>query len=181
MELAITVTASIAFLLQASGEQVGLATNARDAAQAARYEQAEREVLSRGEADAVIEESDRSDALNPLEVPTRRSPLQSALITENLARVLPTDGLDLRGLLAAVQGRLRTDAAVLPVVTKLTEDAALALAMMRESGYVVTIFLAGRRADYDQAASLCLPHQIDVLHIEHERDLYTLSPEHIGR
>ena len=47
MELAITTTASIAYLLQVAGEQVGMLTNARDAAEIARYNVESREALSR--------------------------------------------------------------------------------------------------------------------------------------
>ncbi len=99
MELAITTTASIAYLLQMSGEQVGMLTNARDAAEVAKYEVAAQESLSKDEARAsIVGEADPA-RISPLSVHTVRSPLQSQRIAENLARVLPGAGLDCEQLL----------------------------------------------------------------------------------
>ena len=47
-ELAITTTASIAYLLQASGEQVGMITNGLDAAEEAQWEVVSKEVVAKG-------------------------------------------------------------------------------------------------------------------------------------
>ncbi|MCC6696879.1 MAG: DUF58 domain-containing protein [Candidatus Hydrogenedentes bacterium] len=181
MELAITAAASFAYLLQSSGEQVGLLTNARDAAEVARYDVEARESLSRKEAEGNIVGEDISDRLNPLTVPTRRSPVQAMLIVENLARVLPTDGLDVGQLILSEFRRLPHDAALLPIVPQVTEDLALLLGQMKLSGFAVTAFLIKNPASYQKAASLLMTHEINLIHIEHERQLHEISPARIGR
>ncbi|MCC6487937.1 MAG: DUF58 domain-containing protein [Candidatus Hydrogenedentes bacterium] len=181
MELAITAAASFAYLLQSSGEQVGLLTNARDAAEVARYDVETRESLSRNEAEGNIVGEGTSDRLNPLTVPTRRSPVQAMLIVENLARVLPTDGLDVGQLILSEFRRLPHDAALLPIVPQVTEDLALLLGQMKLSGFAVTAFLIKNPASYQKAASLLMAHEINLIHIEHERQLHEISPARIGR
>ncbi len=181
MELAITTTASIAYLLQSSGEQVGLLTNARDAAEVAKYEVEAQETLSRGDAvDSVVGEG-VSDRLNPLTVPTRRSPVQALTIIENLARVIPSDGLDVCQLILSEFRRLPRDAALLPVLPQVTEDVALTLGEMKLSGFAVTVFLIKNPAGYQKAAGLLLAQDINTIHIEHERQLHEISPARIGR
>ncbi|MBN2309695.1 MAG: DUF58 domain-containing protein [Candidatus Hydrogenedentes bacterium] len=180
MELAITTTASIAYLLQLSGEQLGLLTNARDAAEVARYDVDAQQALSRDDAhDAVVGEG-TSDRLSPLCVPTLRTPIQAQRIIENLARVLPGEGLDVGQLIMAQFRGLPRDAALLPVLPSVSEDLALVLANMKLSGFAVSVFLIDNSANYDTAAGLLAPHGIHVFHIEHERHLHELSPDKIG-
>ena len=181
MELAITTAASFAYLLQSSGEQVGMITNARDAAEVARYDVEARESLSRNEAEGNIVGEGISDRLNPLTVPTRRSTVQALMIVENLARVLPTDGLDVGQLILSEYRRLPRDAALLPIVPQVTEDLALLLGQMKLSGFAVTAFLIKNPASYQKAASLLMAHEINLIHIEHERQLHEISPARIGR
>lgn len=181
MELAITVTASIAYLLQMSGEQLGLLTNARDAAEIAQYEVASQQSLTRDDAaDSVVGESE-SDRISPLSVPTARTPVQALKIVENLARVLPGEGLDASQLILSEFRHLPRDAALLPVVPQVTEQLALTLAEMKYSGFAVSVFFIADQTGYLEAAKLLAPHSIHVFHIEHERNLHELSPDKIGR
>ena len=180
MELAITVTASIAHLLHMSGEQVGMLTNGFDAAEVARYEVDAHDVLSRQEVEASIAEDMESDRIRPLQVPTMRTSVQSQQIAENLARVVPGSGLDVQTLLMAEFRALPRDASLLPVVPQITEGFALTLAEMKLSGFGVSVFFIKDRKGYEDAASLLAPHNIHVFHIEQERDLHELSPALIG-
>lgn len=180
MELAITVTASIAYLLQSSGEQVGMLTNAADAAEAARYETEAAHGLSREEADAAAQAEDASSRINPLTVPTRRSPVQALRIAENLARVLPGRGLDAQELLLSEFRRLPRDAALLPVLPIVTERIALTLAELKQNGFNVTVFYILDPKGYPEAAALLAAHHIRTIHIEHERQLHEISPAAIG-
>ncbi|MBI2431606.1 MAG: DUF58 domain-containing protein [Candidatus Hydrogenedentes bacterium] len=180
MELAITVTASIAYLLQMSGEQVGMITNARDAAEAARYELARAQALTRQEADESMVGEEETTRISPLSVPTLRSTIQAQKIIENLARVIPGQGLDATAMVLSEFRRLPRDAALLPVVPQVTETLALALASMKISGFNVTVFFINDRPGYDEAARLLAPHAIHVFHIEHERHLHEISPAKIG-
>ena len=179
MELAITTVASLAYLLQLSGEQLGMITNARDAADAARYEVAGTETLSRQEAESGVAGEEKSDTLRPLEVPTRRSPVQALHIIENLARVLPTDGLDVGALLMAEFRKQPRDATLIPVVPRVTPEFARVLAQMKLSGFSVTVFLIDNYHGYEEASVMLAGDGIDVLHIETERDLHEISPARI--
>ena len=181
IELAITTTASIAYLLQMSGEQVGLLTNALDAAEVARYEVQSQQTLSREEADDSVAGESESTRISPLEVPTLRSAMQAQRIIENLARVLPGKGLHIEELILTGFERLPRDAALLPVVPQVTEELAMTLASMKQSGFNVTVFLIDNNPGYPQAAGLLAQHRIDVIHIEHERNLHEISPVRIGR
>ena len=181
IELAITTTASITYLLQMSGEQVGMITNARDAAEVARYEVEGQETLSRGDADASVGGEAESTRISPLSVLTARSPIQAQKIIENLARVLPGEGLDAVQMILSEFRRLPRDAALLPVVPQVTERLALTLATMKMSGFNVSVFLIKDPAGYDEAAALLAPHEIHVFHIEHEWSLHELSPAKIGQ
>ena len=179
MELAITTTTSIAYLLQMSGEQVGMVTNGRDAAEEARFEAQAQQGLSRDEVH--VHDEEESLRISPLSVPTRRSPIQSQKIMENLARILPGHGLDANQLVMASFQHLPRDAALLLVTPQVTETLALTLGMMKLHGFAVTVFFIQHEAGYQEAAALLAQHNIHVFHITHERDLYTLAPEKIGQ
>jgi uncharacterized protein (DUF58 family) len=178
-ELAITTAASIGYLLQTSGEQLGLVTNAKDAAEVARYDVQAQQTVSRRDAEESVVGEGESDLLRPLEVPTRRSPEQALHIIENLARVLPNDGLTVDQLLLSEFRKLPRDATLLPVVPRVTPEFARVLAEMRISGFAVTVFLIDNFHGYEEAVMLLAQDDINVLHIEHERDLHEISPARI--
>ena len=88
-----TAAASIAGALAQMGQQVGLITNGRDAAERIRREGWTHDQLrTRREAQAVGDERD-NHRLQPVIVPTRRSNIQLRQILETLARVEKSDGL----------------------------------------------------------------------------------------
>lgn len=180
MELAITTTASIAYLLQLSGEQVGLITNARDAAEAARYDVAQHEALSRQDADAEVAGELEGTRISPLCVETQRSPFQALRVIENLARVLPTDGLDGLGLVMNQYHSLPRDATLMVVAPVISERMANGLGAIKLAGFSVTVFLIMDQPAYLDAATFLAPHYIPVFHIEHERSLHEISPAKIG-
>ena len=179
MELAVTTAASIAYLLQMSGEQVGLLTNARDAAEAARYETASASAHNRFVMDDLLREEEESTRISPLTVSTCRSTEQGQKIIENLARVLPGHGLDLTELILAQFMTLPRDATLLPVTGQVTDRLALTLAMMKQSGFNVSVFLIDAGTAYEQAAALLAVHNINLFHIETERHLHEISPQKI--
>jgi len=181
MELAITTTASIAYLLQASGEQVGLLTNGRDAAEEAQYEVESRQALSREEAHTSVVGECISDLLSPLQVPTVRSPVQAQQIIENLARVLPGDSFTIEQVMMSEGETLPRDATLIPVVPEITEGLALTLATMKLLGFTVTVFLIDNQANYRAGAGLLAAHNIHVFHIEHERNLHDIALDRIGQ
>ena len=181
MELAITTTSSVAYLLQMSGEQLGMTTNALDAAELAQYEVDSMLSLARQDAIDSVQGESESDRINPLEVPTLRTPIQALKIIENLARVVPGKGLLLEDVILSQFRRWPRDAALLPVVPYVSEKLAEVLAAMKLSGFAVTVFYIRDYKGYVEAAKLLAPHNINVIHIEHERNLHELSPDKIGR
>ncbi len=181
IELAITTAASIAYLLQMSGEQVGLLTNAGDAAEAAKYEVASHASKARDELDALVGEEDILHRISPLCVPTMRSPMQAVQIAENLARVVPGRGIDAVDMVLSQASMLPRDAALLPVVPQVSDRLALALAAMKINGFNVSVFLIRDQRAFQEAAELLAPHYIDVFHIEDESSLHEINPAHIGR
>lgn len=178
-ELAITTTASIAYLLQASGEQVGLITNGLDAAEEAQWEVESHQTVSKEDVgDAIVGESE-SSRLRPLQVLTQRSPIQAQQIIENLARIIPGRGLDCAELILEEYRGLPRDATLLPVVPYMDDKLALMLGEMKMIGFSVTVFFISDRVGYENAAALLAQHDIHVFHIREEQDLYELSPQKI--
>lgn len=181
MDLAVTTAASIAWLLHQSGEQVGLLTNAIDAAEVARYEVEARRALSREEVEARMTGEGMTDRISPLYVPTLRSPIQAQKIAENLARVLPGQGLDLDQLLLSEFRGLPRDAALLPIVPYVSEGLALTLATLKMNGFAVTVFFISDEPAYHEAAALLAAHNIHTFHIVNQASLLEISPQRIGQ
>jgi len=181
MELAVTTTASIAYLLQMSGEQLGMVTNSLDAAELAKHDVESHDALSRVLASEAVEGEGESDRISPLEVPTMRTPIQAMQIIENLARVIPGHGLMAEDLILQSHRRLPRDAALLPVVPEITPRLAEVLAEMQIAGFAVTVFLIRNERGYQEGAAMLAPYDINVIHIETERSLHELNPAEIGR
>lgn len=181
IELAITTTASLAYLLQMSGEQLGMITNALDAAELAQWEVESQRVLSREELIAAVVGESESDRLSPLTVPTMRTPVQALQIAENLARVVPGKGLLPEDLILNEYQKLPRDASLLPVVPQVSPKLAEVLAEMKIAGFAVTVFLIRNQKGYEEALTLLAPYNIHVFHIEEPRHLHELNPSEIGR
>jgi uncharacterized protein (DUF58 family) len=140
-ELAVTAVASIAGAVCQMGQQVGLATNGRDAADRIRTEGWSHEQLASRQIAQAAGMRDRSDRLRPLTVPTRRSNTQLRLILETLARVELTDGLTFPQLVRETASRLPRSATVIAVLTSVAPETAIALGMLRRRGMAVTAII----------------------------------------
>ena len=149
----------------------------RDAAEAARYETASMKAqpFHHGRSPA----GGRRIHAYQSTVSTCRSTEQGQKIIENLARVLPGHGLDLTELILAQFMTLPRDATLLPVTGQVTDRLALTLAMMKQSGFNVSVFLIDAGTAYEQAAALLAAHDINLFHIETERHLHEISPQKI--
>ena len=137
-ELAVTAAASIANALYQLGQQVGLVTNARDAADRIRQEGWDYDLRSRKAARRAAVMADESDRLQPVIVETQRGPEQLMRILETLARMELTDGLDFAQLVAETASRLPRDATVIALVPAVSPAAAVALGSLRRKGFAVT-------------------------------------------
>ncbi len=189
VELAITTAASLANAIYQMGEQVGLVTNGRDAAERVRYEGWRQEFRTRTLAKAEAHTRLRSERLQPLMVETQRGTAQLDRILRTLARLELTDGFTLPELLAESANRLPRDASVIAILTSVSEEAAIALGNLRRNGYAVTavmVMFGGENEYYDWAeppewAGRLLAEHINFRRVDDEASLARLCAEHILR
>jgi uncharacterized protein (DUF58 family) len=172
-ELAITTASSLAHAVMLLGQQIGLVTNGRDAADRIRQEGWDADYRTRSEARFSASMREESDRLQPLIVETRRGAEQFRRILEVLARVELSDGLNLAQLLNETQGRLPRDATVVAILPRLTTATALALGNIKRSGFSVTAILIMMDDDnLETATGRLLGEGIEVRHV---RDEVTLA------
>ncbi|MFO0913077.1 MAG: DUF58 domain-containing protein [Pirellulales bacterium] len=136
-ELAVTTAVSLAYALYEMGQQVGLITNGRDAAERVREEGWDSDLRTRQAALAAAQPSEVSDRLQPRVIPTGRGPQQPLRIRDLLARLEKTDGLDLPELLRECSGRLPRDATVIAIVNRVRPADAWSLIQLRRQGFSV--------------------------------------------
>lgn len=196
-ELAVTTVASLANAVCQLGQQVGLISNGRDAADRIRMEGHNREFRTRDAATEKFGELDESDRLRPVVVETLRGPEQFQQIRETLARLEFTDGLTLAQLLVETSSRMPRDATVVVVMSEVTTEAAIALGNLHRSGYSVTaiVTLKESHGSFGQAEGVrfvdsqgmidqvgrLIAEGIDVRHIDHEAAIAQLCSEQLIR
>lgn len=174
-ELAVTVAASLANAVFLMGQQVGLVTNGRDAADRIRAEGWDFDLRTRDAARQAASMRATSNRLNPLVVDTRRGAEQLSRILETLARVELTDGLDLGHLVLETASRLPRDATVLAIVTRVTPEIAVALGNLRRQGLAVTAIVnVFEERDYAEAAGMLLSERIDSRHLKDDTAVGTI-------
>lgn len=136
-ELAVTTVASLANAICQMGQQIGLVTNGRDAADRIREEGWRRDFRTRNAARQNVGMSAASDRLRPVLIETRRGYEQFQRIREALARLELTDGLTFAELLHETTSRMPRDATVVAVLGEVTTEMAIALGNLRRSGFAV--------------------------------------------
>ena len=162
-ELAVTAAASIAGAVCEMGQQVGLATNGRDAADRIRTEGWSHDQLRSRKLAQAAGMRDRSERLRPIVVPTGRSNTQLQQILRTLARVEKTDGLTFSQLVFEVTSRLPRSATVIAILSHVTPATAIALGTLRRRGFAVTAIVnTFNEYDYAQIAGPLIAEQIDV-------------------
>jgi uncharacterized protein (DUF58 family) len=149
-ELAVTAAASIAGAIFQMGQQVGLVTNGRDAADRIQREGWTQEQLTSRKRAQAAGMRDRSDRLRPVVVPTLRTSAQLRQILQTLARVELTDGLTFAELVCETTSRIPTSATVIAILTAVTAESAIALGNLRRRGLAVTAVI-NVYEDYDFA------------------------------
>ena len=150
-ELAVTTAASIAYAVSVLNQQVGFASNGRDAADRIREESLAAEPAeaqtgghaTREEARERFEMSDDSDRIRPVVVETRRGVDQFQKIREVLARLELSDALTFAQLALEVSARIPRDATVIAILPQVPVESAIALGTLRRQGFAVTAILIG--------------------------------------
>ena len=150
-DLAVTTAASIAYAVSILNQQLGLASNGRDAADRIREEALGKQSNREGESafetrDAarsryeLLEESDR---IRPVTVDTRRGIDQFQKIREALARLEISDGMTLAQLALEMAPRMPRDATLIAILPRVPVESAVALGTLRRQGFAVTAILIG--------------------------------------
>ncbi len=180
MELAITTTASIAYLLYLSGEPVGLVTNGLDASDTAKYQREKETSLARDDLITKLVQETQPEHISPLMVPTRRSPVQLQKILENLARIITNKEVDMSYLLQITAPHIPRDNALLLVVPQVSDDLAGVIENMKARGFIVNVFIIKDDNAYREAVIKLGKFGIPIFHIQHEQDLFYIAPQKIG-
>jgi uncharacterized protein (DUF58 family) len=169
-ELAITTAASLANAVYQMGQQIGLVTNGRDAADRIQQEGFRHEFRTRSLALDTAKMRDRSDRLRPVVVETRRGPEQLVRILEALARLELTEGLTFPQLIIEATSRLPRDATVVAILPSVPVEASIALASLKRRGYAVTVILVTYDDDDEAPASMgrLIAEGIDVRRVDSE-------------
>jgi uncharacterized protein (DUF58 family) len=148
-DLAVTTAASIAYAVSVLNQQLGLASNGRDAADRIREESLREGAAPEGGYETRDAARDRfelreeNDRLRPVVVDTRRGFDQFQKIREALARLELTDGFDFARLALEMAPRLPRDATIIAVLPRVPVESAIALGTLRRQGFAVTVILIG--------------------------------------
>lgn len=181
-ELAVTAAASIANAVYEMGQQLGLITNGRDAADRIRQHGWDYDIRTRDAARQAASMVEASDRLQPLVVSTRRGPDQLLQILEMLARVELTDGLTLPQLINETMSRLPRDATVIAILPQVTTEQAITLENLKRQGYAVEAILnVHDEYDFAQASGPLLAVGIKTHHLRDESAVSTVCRQSVLR
>lgn len=183
-ELAITTAVSLVNAVWEMGQQVGLVTNARDAADRIRLEGWQSlDPRTRQTARAVAPMAEESTRLEPIVVPTRRGAEQVQRVREVLARAELTDGMNFSQLVIETAPRLPRDATVLAVLPDVSVETAISLGNLRRRGLAVAVVLVIFTEDaLEKAYGRLVSEGIrDIRHLAREEMLPDLCRQQVQR
>jgi len=182
-ELAVTTAVSLANAVYEMGQQVGLATNGRDAVDRIKTEGWEHDPRTRQAARSTAAMSQENERLQPQLVETRRGVEQLHRIRETLARVELTDGLTFAELVTETVGRLPRDATILAVLPDVSVETAISLGNLRRNGLAVAVVLILLDdAPLERAYGRLVAEGIrDIRHLKSEEELPELCQRQVDR
>lgn len=181
-ELAVTTAASLIHAVYEMGQQIGLMTNGRDAADRIRhegwaYDQRTREAAREGA--GMLPKSER---LRPVIVPTRRGPETFMQILDALGRLELTDGLTFSQLIEESQEHLPRDATVVVLLPQVTAEDAIRLSMLKRQGFAVTAVLnLYDQYEFGRAAGMLLAEGIESRQLRDEASIVSLCNQAVLR
>jgi uncharacterized protein (DUF58 family) len=183
-ELLITAAASLAGALYEMGQQIGLVTNGRDAADRIRAEGWHHgglqhlKLQSRKDAREVAGMDETSDRLRPMVVATGRGQTVWNEILKTLARLEMTDGLSLAELVRETRSQLPTSATVIALLTSVPPETAIALGNLRRRGYAVTaILIVYEPHEFAQLSEPLIAQRVEVRQLSDEVSIPTLCSQ----
>src|SRR5262245_9873277 len=164
------------------GQQVGLVTNGRDAAERIRVEGWAHDYRTRDAALKSAAVGEDEGQLKPLVVPAGRGPEQFHRILETLARAELTAGLTLPELIIEASSRMPRNATVLAILGEASEETALTLGSLRRQGYAVAAVLILLNEERQiQAHGRLAAQGVEVRHINDEASLSGLCQQQLLR
>jgi uncharacterized protein (DUF58 family) len=188
MEVAVTAVASLANAVFLMGEQIGFASNGRDAADRIRAAGWQAEFTTRKDAMQRATAVPRNERLRPLLVPSLKGADQLEQILETLARLEPSDGLSFVQMAEEIAPRIRRDTTVVPVLRQVTPAIAIALGELVRRGLAVTAviilfeeFVTPDWAQPPDWAALLLAQGVDFRVVTTEESIAELCAEAIVR
>jgi uncharacterized protein (DUF58 family) len=137
-ELAIVTVTSLANAVFLMGQQVGLISNGRDAADRIREEGWRAEFLTRDDAQTRASQAAANTRLRPVTVETGKGEDRFTTILATLGRLEHTDGLDFAAMVSEATPRISRDATVVAVLGTVTPEIAAALGDLVRRGLLVT-------------------------------------------
>jgi hypothetical protein len=159
-ELAVTTAVSLAYAVTGLNQQVGIASNGRDATERIREEAVDQQKVKQAEAVEYetryaarehFELKQQTDRLRPVVVDTRRGFDQYQKIREALARLELTDGMTFAQLVIEMAPRMPKDATVIAVLPRVPVETSVALGQLRRQGFAVSAVLVGIADDGSDA------------------------------
>lgn len=182
-DLAVTTAASLANALYQMGQQVGLFTNGRDAADRVRQEGWKHDFATRVAARETVQMDSASDRLRPVTVDTRAGADQLMQILETLARAELTDGLAFPSFVSEVSSRLPRDATIVAILPDVPLETAAVLGGLRRQGFAVTaILVLIPEIDVPDAVGRLLAEGIDVRRVDDKEGIaYVCGEQLVGR
>jgi uncharacterized repeat protein (TIGR01451 family) len=174
-DLAVTAAASLAHAVYQLGQQVGLVTNGRDAAERIRLEGWAHDFRTRREALKSATQQEEEAHLRPLVVETRRGVEQFRRILETLARAELSDGLYFSELVIETASRLPRDASVVAILAEAPVETVLALGNLRRQGFAVSaVLVMFTEEERTRAHGRLLAEGVGVRHFNDEASLMAL-------
>ena len=187
-ELAIMTVAALANAVYLQGQQIGLVTNGRDAADRIREEGWRGEFQNRSLAQKQAATSAENSRLRPVVVPTRKNSENFMRILETLARLEPTDGLEFAGLIDEAAVQLPRDATVVAVLCRVTPEMAQSLGQLIRRGFLVTAIVVTFNdnvlpdwAAPPEWAEILLAQKINFHMVNSEESVMSLCAQSIAR
>jgi uncharacterized protein (DUF58 family) len=181
-DLAVTALCSLANAVWEMGQQIGLVTNGRDAADRIRQEGWTGQPLNRRQAQVNAGPAEENDRLRPLLVPTQRGSEQLQRLRDMLARVEKTDGLTCAQLISETAARMPRDATVVAILPDASVETALALGNLRRRGFAVTAVLIQLDSDpFERAFGRLCAERIEVRHLPNADALPWLCQGQVDR
>jgi uncharacterized protein (DUF58 family) len=182
-ELAVTTALALANAVYVMGQQMGLITNGRDAADRLKTEGVTDDPRTRRVARTANPMADSSDRLRPMIVDVRRGVEQLHRVRETLALAELTDGMTFARMVIEAAPRIPRDATVVAVLPDVPPETAIALGNLQRCGMAVTAVLVLLDPDTLEAGygRLIAEGIRDIRHLADEAALPDLARRQVDR